>query len=273
MQIDHKNILLLNNKKKIQAAAFNQGIEKANGEIIIRLDAHSKYDINYIYYCVLDILESDYGNVGGCCKAIPGSDTIIGKTIAIINNSPFGLGGATYRTGNSKKITKNVPFGAFPKKIIAKIGKMNENLPRGEDVEFNTRLRAAGYKVLFDPRIITYYYSRGTLKLLLKQQYDNGFSIGVLIRNFRETLSFHHIIPVLFVSFLIFGFFLSFHYSIIKMIYFSVVLLYFLLSLVNGIVYVKRSRLIIIPIMICLTFLVHLVYGIGTIEGSLKGRY
>ncbi len=271
-QENHKNLFLLNNKKKIQAAAFNLGAEKAKGEIIIRLDAHCFYDPDYIYYCVLNHSKSDYGNVGGRWIILPGADTLMGKTIASINVSPFGLGGAAYRVSNHKMLVESVPFGSFRKKIVLIVGKMNENLHRGEDNEYNARILKAGYKILFDPRIVAKYYSRSTLKLFLKQMYSNGFSIGVLMRNSFYSVYFHNTIPMCFVLFLVMGFILSFPFTVIRFIFFSIVFLYFLFDLVFGLKAAKKE-IRIYPFWIYSVLAVHVLYGIGTIIGLSKGNY
>lgn len=269
MQVDHCNLFLLMNEKKIPPAAFNLGVENANGEVIIRMDAHSVYDIDYIHYCVLDLLNSGYGNVGGRLKALPGSDTLIGEVIAIINNSPFGLGGATYRIGNHMKTVKTVPFGAFPKKIVLLIGKMDEL----EDNGYNARIRAIGYKILFDPRIVFYYYARSTLRLFLSQAQRNGLSVGRLCHKSLYSYCIRHFTPMIFVIFLGFGLILSFLFPVFRIIVISCLILYFLLNFVFGIIYVKKNRIKIIPLLAIITFLVHIYYGVGTIKGFIKSSF
>ena len=44
----HPFIKLLSNPDKITPRALNIGISKAKGEVIIRMDAHSRYSKNYI---------------------------------------------------------------------------------------------------------------------------------------------------------------------------------------------------------------------------------
>jgi succinoglycan biosynthesis protein ExoA len=272
-QHHHDNLFLLNNRKRIQAAAFNLGVDRAKGELIIRLDAHCYYDPNYVHYCVLNHLEADYGNVGGCWIVIPGSNTLMGKTIALVNSSPFGLGGATYRVGRIKKLVQTVPFGAFPIKILSIIGRMDENMLRGEDNEYNARIIKAGYKILFDPKIKAHYYSRDNLRTFLKQMYNNGFSIGVLIRNTINSVNLRHIIPLFFTLFITIGLILSFAFPVIRTLFLSTLAIYFLFDIVFGIIATIKKQLIIIPLFVYAVFLVHFFYGLGTIVGLFKGRY
>lgn len=199
-QKSHQNIRFIENKKKIQSVAFNIGIKKSTAPYIIRLDAHAEYDSEYIYLCIKNLKDDKKrGNVGGRCNILPFNQSIWAQTNAILNHSRFGIGGAAFRVSNEAHNTDSVPFGAFPRKIIEKIGGMREDLPRGEDNEYNSRIRKAGYKIFFDPNIISSYFARPTLGASCKQMYANGNSIGYLCYIDREAIGIRHLVPLLFV--------------------------------------------------------------------------
>ena len=180
-QKSHQNIRFIENKKKIQSVAFNIGIKNSTAPYIIRLDAHAEYDSEYIYLCIKNLKDDKKrGNVGGRCNILPFNQSVWAQTNAILNHSRFGIGGAAFRVSKEAHNTDSVPFGAFPRKIIEKIGGMREDLPRGEDNEYNSRIRKAGYKIFFDPNIISSYFARPTLGASCKQMYANGNSIGYL---------------------------------------------------------------------------------------------
>lgn len=61
-----------------------------------------------------------------------------------------------YRKGNHKTYVKSVFHGAYRKEIFEKAGLFNENLGRTEDNEMHYRIRKAGYKICFNPDIISY---------------------------------------------------------------------------------------------------------------------
>lgn len=199
-QKSHQNIRFIENKKKIQSVAFNIGLKKSTAPYIIRLDAHAEYDSKYISLCIENLKQDEKrGNVGGRCNILPFNQSIWAQTNAILNHSRFGIGGAAFRVSNEAHNTDSVPFGAFPRKIIEKIGGMREDLPRGEDNEYNSRIRKAGYKIFFDPNIISSYFARPTLGASCKQMYANGNSIGYLYYIDREAIGIRHLIPLLFV--------------------------------------------------------------------------
>lgn len=270
---EHQNLFLLNNIKKIQASAFNIGIDNFSGDILIRLDAHCAYDSEYVDHCVSYHRSSEYGNVGGWCSIEPGSDTNMSKAIALVSSARFGLGFALYRVGKKKMLTDSVPFGSFTKKVLSKVGKMDETLPRGEDNEYNARIRKTGYKILFDPKIISYYYAPHDLNSFLKKMYSNGYSIGVLIRVSRESISFRHLVPLMYLLALGIGVSLSFFYTLFKFALFLLLTIYFIVILLSGILRCSKHMIQLLPSYILTTYLVHLSYGIGTLHGLIKGKY
>ncbi len=269
----HSNLFLLHNEKKIQSAAFNIGINIFKGDILFRFDAHCTYDSKYVQYCVENHMSSNYGNVGGLCIMENGSDTNMAKVLTKISSSKFGLGGAEYRVGKVKKFTDSVPFGSFTKKVLSTVGKMNESLLRGEDNEYNSRIRDAGYKILFDPRIISHYYIAVNSNLFLKKNFSNGYSIGVLLRTARKSVSFRHLVPLAFLFALAIGILLSFLNTLFKFELMILVCIYSLMNLISAITKFKKSEIKLIPIYIYVVFIVHLHYGIGTLLGFIKGKY
>ena len=209
--IRYENIRLLNNSGRIQSIAFNIGVKFSDAPYIIRLDAHAIYDPKYIEICIMRLQENvNRGNVGGRWDIVAQNSTLVAQANAILNSCKFGIGGASFRVGALAGNVDTVPFGAFPRNVIDKIGGMREDLIRGEDNEFNFRIRNAGYEIFFDPNIVCTYYARATMKGSVKQMYANGKSIGHLLRIDRRIISLRHFVPFLFTLSIISGFVLSF---------------------------------------------------------------
>lgn len=270
-QKQYKNIRLLDNKKKIQSIAFNIGINNSDAPYLIRLDAHATYNKDYISLCVKTLKENkNIGNVGGRCKILPFNHTIWAETNAILNHSRFGIGGAAFRVSTVEHETDSVPFGAFPRKVIEEIGGMREDLPRGEDNEYNSRIRKAGYKVLFNPCIISSYYARPTLKTSCKQMFNNGESIGYLYYIDKEAIGIRHLVPFVFVLCGIISIITSIFWNPFYYILATGGLLYFTTDILASIIASKKNRRCMIPLFV-LFFFVHVSYGIGTINGLIKG--
>ena len=270
-QKSHQNIRFIENKKKIQSVAFNIGIKNSTAPYIIRLDAHAEYDSEYIYLCIKNLKDDKKrGNVGGRWNILPFNQSIWAQTNAILNHSRFGIGGAAFRVSNEAHNTDSVPFGAFPRKIIEKIGGMREDLPRGEDNEYNSRIRKAGYKIFFDPNIISSYFARPTLGASCKQMYANGNSIGYLCYIDREAIGIRHLVPLLFVVSGLFSIIISVLWSPFCYVFCGGLALYLIADAIASIMGAKDNVKCTLPLFI-LFFCVHVSYGMGTIAGLIKG--
>lgn len=270
-QKSHQNIRFIENKKKIQSVAFNIGFKKSTAPYIIRLDAHAEYDSKYISLCIENLKQDEKrGNVGGRFNILPFNQSIWAQTNAILNHSRFGIGGAAFRVSNEAHNTDSVPFGAFPRKIIEKIGGMREDLPRGEDNEYNSRIRKAGYKIFFDPNIISSYFARPTLGASCKQMYANGNSIGYLYYIDREAIGIRHLVPLLFVVSGLFSIIISVLWSPFCYVFCGGLALYIIADAIASIMGAKDNVKCTLPLFI-LFFCVHVSYGMGTIAGLIKG--
>lgn len=268
----YPNVRLINNPGKIQSIAFNIGVDNSTAPYIVRLDAHAFYKPYYIEGCVKGLKENDKrGNVGGLWDIQPQSTSLWATTNAILNYSKFGIGGATYRIGAEAGNVDTVPFGSFPRTMIEKIGGMREDLPRGEDNEYNSRIKKAGYSIYFDPRIECIYYARPTLKASCKQMFANGESIGHLFYVDRESIGLRHLIPLLFVLGIIIGGICSIFFKPIKYVFLAGLALYLTCDLIASIVAAKKHGWKYCLPLFVMFLCVHISYGLGTIKGIING--
>jgi len=173
------------------------------------LDAHTYYDKNYISKCVETLNQVDAHNVGGPIETLPGDDTLKAKAIALATSHPFGVGNSKFRTSCEAQYVDTVPFGAFRREVFEKIGLFNEHLPRNQDIELNNRISKFGWKIYLNPDIKSYYYNRGTLKGLWKQNFINGQWNIFTHALTNNPLSIRHYIPFIFVASITVGIFLA----------------------------------------------------------------
>ena len=140
-------IYIVNNQNQTIPSGLNKAIKSAKGRFIIRLDAHSMPDKDYVKYCVR-ALENNLGqNVGGVWIIKPGADGVIARAIAVAGSHPLAVGDAKYRYAGEPGYVDTVPFGSFNKDLIDLIGLFDETLLTNEDYEFNTRIIQAGGKI------------------------------------------------------------------------------------------------------------------------------
>lgn len=197
----HGFIRLLDNPKKILAAAWNTGIRNARGGVIVALNAHTVFDRNYIAECLQhlrDYPEADY--VGGVVMTYPKDDTPVGWAIACALSHPFGVGNSRFRTGVEKPCwSDTAAFGGYRKAVFQDVGLFNEDLVRSQDMEFHLRFKRAGKRILLTPRMIGHYYTRSRVGDYLRFCWINGFWATYPMRYVPKSASLRHLVPMIFV--------------------------------------------------------------------------
>jgi succinoglycan biosynthesis protein ExoA len=231
----HLKIRIIDNLKRIIPSGLNRAIETANGNFIIRLDAHSIPNQDYIKKCIEGLEKGLGDNIGGIWKIQPGANTWIAKSIAIAVSHPLGVGDALYRIGGTAQEVDTVPFGAFHRELIDRIGMFDETLLTNEDYEFNTRVRQSGGKVWMDPSIQSVYFARSRLRELGRQYWRYGYWKAQMLRRYPKTLRWRQVIPPLFVLSLISLGLLSIIWHLASWMLGIIVLLYTLVIVTVGI--------------------------------------
>ncbi len=196
-------VKVVNNPSRTIPAALNRAINASVGEIIVRMDAHSKPSPDYVERAVAAVLEERGQNVGGVWDIQPISDHWIARSIAAAAAHPIGVGDARYRYSNQAAYVETVPFGAFKRQLLEQVGMFDETLLTNEDYEFNTRIREAGGKIWFDPQIRSVYFARGNLSTLARQYWRYGYWKLQMLRRYPHTIRWRQAIPPLFVAGLI----------------------------------------------------------------------
>jgi len=202
MSVNHPCITPLRNERRITPAALNLGVASAKGEFLVWMSAHNSYEPGYIRSCVDWALRTGADNVGGVIIAAPRRDTILGRAIAIALADRFGNGGSKFRSAIEAPVWADTVFGGcYRRDVFDRVGLFNENLVRGQDFEFNMRLRRAGLRTLLVPTIRSTYYARSTAIEFFRHNWANGVW-AILPFKYTDVVpvSFRHLVPMLFVG-------------------------------------------------------------------------
>jgi hypothetical protein len=167
------------------------------------MDAHARYGSDYISQCIKVMEQTGAANVGGPALALPGGPGPMAQAITLAHYSPFGLGGAQFRDPNAEGFVVTVWPGCFKREVFDRIGYIDERRTRTEDIEFNSRLREAGYKIYLSPLIKAYYYCRTTLGETWRQRWADGYEITHFLPDNPRAPRLRHFIPLIFVTSLI----------------------------------------------------------------------
>ena len=200
-------IRILDNPRKTVQHALNIGIQNAAGEYIVRMDAHSEYSNDYVSKCLYFLQTTDAVNVGG--PMIARGKTPFQKVVAAAYHSPFALGGGKFHEEDFCGYADTVYLGSYKRETIMEYGLYDERFPRSEDDELNFRIAQMGGKIFISPEIKSVYYPRASLGALFSQYYEYGVWKPAVIKKHKKPARLSHLIPVLFVLFLMAGLLLS----------------------------------------------------------------
>ena len=262
------SVQIVTNERQIQAAGFNEGVKHATGDVVLKIDAHSRIPADFVQKNVDEILAGAYV-CGGNRPTVVDSDDDFSKTLHIVEESALGSSIANYRKSDVKRKVNSIFHGMYRKEVFDKVGLADERLLRTEDNEFHYRVRKAGYDIIFNPEIESYQYIRPTFTKMIQQKFANGYWIGLTSHVCRDCLSLFHFGPGVFVATLLVLMMLT-PVSFVPLL--TVVFLYLLAVLGLSVFEISKQKynhtLLLIPfIMIA----VHFAYGIGTIKGWIFG--
>lgn len=162
----HPGVTVLDNPRRIQAAALNRGIEVAAGEVIVRVDGHCVLAGDYVERCVAALDETGAAMVGGAMT--PVAQGVAQQGIAAAMGSRFGAGPARFHTGGGAGWVDTVYLGAYRTETARAVGGYAEDVGVNEDSEFAIRMAPRG-GVWFDPAITSSYTPRSSLAAVARQ--------------------------------------------------------------------------------------------------------
>lgn len=186
-------IRLVENPGRDIPIGLNRAIEASRYPIIVRVDAHSELSPSYTRDAVRVLRETGAANVGGVMLAV--GETPVQRAIAHAYNSPIGLGGGTYHVEGAEGPAESAYLGVFTRAAYDAVGGFNPRIRRGEDWEFNLRLRRAGYSVWFTPALRVQYRPRSTFAALGKQFFATGSWRAALVRMYGRENPWRFFVP------------------------------------------------------------------------------
>lgn len=180
-------------------ASLNVGLAHAEGTWLVRVDAHSTVPADYVRLAVSRLREGRWGGVGGRKDGV--GSTPAGRAIAAAMASRFGVGNSLYHFGTYEAEVDHVPYGAYPVDLVRKVGGWDERLTANEDFEFDYRLRMAGVRLLFDPRLAITWESSQSVRALFRQYFRYGRGKADVAVLHPVSVSPRHVLPPLFVAY------------------------------------------------------------------------
>ncbi|MFT5042822.1 MAG: succinoglycan biosynthesis protein ExoA [Hyphomicrobiaceae bacterium] len=174
---------------------LNRAIRKARGTIIVRVDAHTVLEPEYMRLGAEILERTGAHNVGGPMVCLGGGP--VGDAIAGAMSSRFGIG-ATFHFAEHEEECDTVYMGMWPLRVLADVGLFDEELVRNQDDELSYRIRKAGGRIFVSPAMRSSYQNRESWKALLSQFYQYGVWKVRVLQKHPGQMSLRHFVPPAF---------------------------------------------------------------------------
>lgn len=268
---EFKRIEVLDNLKRTLPCGWNVALKNIKGDVVLRVDAHTFFEKNFIYNNIKEI-ENGENIVGGKCVSVVKKENWKSNLLLLSEESIFGCGIADFRRKTRKQYVSTLAFAAYRKEVFDDVGYYNENLARTEDNEMHFRMKQKGYKFLLSPDITTYRYARDSFYGMIKQKYGNGKWIGITMYYCPKCFSVYHFIPLLFVLGILFSIVAAFlGVNIFLHLLFGA---YTIFNIINVVLVSIKFKFkfynLFLPFVL---FILHVSYGFGTIVGLIGGVF
>ena len=190
-------VRILDNPGRTAPAALNVTIGAARGDIITRVDAHSFVAPNYLS-CIVSVMEETNESVVGG-PVLMEADTPFRRALVEALYSRVGVGSVPYRTLRRRAYVESLQTGSFRRQVLDQVGLFDESLAVVEDLDMNTRIRKAGFRLLLDPSIRFWYLPRPDLRTLWRQIFMVGVVKARILRKHPDIFRWKYVLPTLFV--------------------------------------------------------------------------
>lgn len=185
---------LVDNPGRSTAAGLNAGAAAATGEVIAIVGAHAELDPGFVSNNVRALEESGAAATGGPIETI--GDGPVASAIAAAMSHPFGVGDAKFRYASESGDVDTIAFAAYRREVFDELGGFDLEKDKGEDDDFNYRLRKAGGRLFLTPSVRSRYYSRASFPGLWKQYLGYGGAKGRAFVDDPAALGPRHFVPL-----------------------------------------------------------------------------
>jgi len=271
---EYRDIKILQNDTKIIPKGLNKCLDNVTGDIIVRADAHSSLDPTFVEETVACLEGTNTGikeyACGGMRPTYAPDDSGMSVLLLAAEESRFGASAANYRGTPGRCYVNTIFHAAYRREVVQKVGHYDERLWRTEDNNYNYRVREAGYKICFEPRIKSGQQIRSSIKKMLKQKNQNGWWIGYTLGVCPKCLGVFHFVPFAFLTAAVLTTVMAaFGLGIFSALLWGAYGICNIAFSAKAIIDAKkfRAHLLLLPFVF---LLMHICYGAGTYAGIFK---
>jgi glycosyltransferase involved in cell wall biosynthesis len=188
-------LTIVPNPERWVSHGLNRCIRRCTGDLIVRLDCHSRYPPDYLRRSAAAAEETGAAAVGGV--PVPVGRTLTERAVACALDSPFGGVHWTRHGGTATRVeVDNFYCGAFRPEALDRSGLFDESLVRNQDDELNYRIRATGGTLVLDTSIRSVIFPRSRYSRAFRQYYEYGLWKIPVMSKHRNVLSGRSLAPL-----------------------------------------------------------------------------
>ncbi len=256
----YSNIRLIANPDKYVPYGLNKAIQSTVGDPVIRLDAHTRYEKDYLTKILETFAKTGADIVGGPMRAI--GSTSFQMAVSFATSSSFGVGNSAFHDENYEGYVDSVYLGAWKRSVFADVGLFDTDMLRNQDDEFHYRAKSHSKKIYLNPEIKSWYSPRNNFSSLFKQYYQYGLFKPLVLKKVKSGLKIRHLIPAGFVIYLLtMVIFSGYTISFVPIMVYALLALYFSCK--------SSTKISVILLMMIVFPTLHIAYGTGFIKGWL----
>lgn len=237
------SLKVLDNPGKLPSSGRNVGVKNSTAPYILILDGHT-YIPNKNF--LADIISTFETTGAHClCRPQPLKPPDINEfelSVALCRGSALGhKPGSEIYAEFEGEVDPTSSGAMYRREVFEKIGDFDENFDACEDVDFNYRVKQAGFKSWLSPKLTVFYYPRSTIQSLWKQM--NRYGMG----RFKFALKHQIFSPIQwFAGAAVLGFvvalILSFLFDPIQVMFRTVTAFYLLIVLIFSFVLALKEK-------------------------------
>jgi cellulose synthase/poly-beta-1,6-N-acetylglucosamine synthase-like glycosyltransferase len=268
IQVLDRRVRVISNPRRLPAAAINLALKSMQSDVVIRLDAHARYEPDVVTQSVQTLRATGAGGVGGIPRPAE-AQTLVGRSIVAAHKSRFGVGGAKFRRGGATGWVDTIWNGCYWRHVVDRVGPLREDLWRAEDNDFNERVRRLGYGLYLSPAIRASYQTRQSFAALWTQYLGNGIGVARAVLENHRAFGVRHLLPPALVASLILPLAAALVWPPALTVAAAVLLLYLALLLAASLIAARTepgAHLLLLPIALAT---LHLSDGCGALWGLL----
>ena len=190
-QLNHENVRLFSNPRRLSSAARNIAVRNSRGLYLVLVDGHCEIrNPDYLANIVEAFESSDADTLGRPQPLRAGSLTPFQKAVSAARMSWLGHNPDSAIFDDQPRFVPadNVAV-AYRREVFEHVGLFDESFDACEDVDFNTRVRQAGFTCYFTPTISVDYQPRRSIRALGYQMMRYGQGRARLARKDRSSIT------------------------------------------------------------------------------------